>query len=57
MKFDWKENSLHFIINESDLGNALKDRKFIVDEDAEFRLAACIQLSDAETEYVTIDIE
>ena len=57
IKFDWKENSLHYIVNECDFGNAVKDKTFIVDQDQEFELPVCIILSQLTTEYVTIDIE
>ena len=46
IKFSWMENSLHYIVNGVDFGNALKIGKCMeltTDENAEFRLAVCLR--------------
>lgn len=61
MIFNWKKKSLHFIINGSDLGNALKDYngKLLEDEAQAkaFRFAACVFLSDLTSKHLSLTIE
>ena len=47
IKFNWKESTLHFIVNGNDFGNSLmklteKGLKIPDDKQAEFRLAVCV---------------
>ena len=59
LNFNWKQSSLHYIVNGKDLGNALKSencKKVTSDENAEFRLAVCAECSISSDTNIAIKI-
>ena len=60
IKFNWKESSLHYIVNGKDFGNALKTEgcsTVTTDKNAEFRLAVCILPNSTSKAIIKIKID
>ena len=60
IRFNWKDSSLHYIVNGKDFGNALETGQcglVTTDKDAEFRLAVCILRNRASDTIIKLKID
>ena len=57
IRFNWKQNSLSYIANGKDFGNALYEKKLTTDEKAEFRFAVCFNPKQCKSLDVAIKID